>query len=338
MIAVNGMSGSGFEAALSSFGRTAGSKYVAPAVLKNYSRSVELASSDIAAYEAYLGKYDAGFAVQEMLKDMQAILPDGTWPVTEVPYDYLESTLGLDLSGIGACRLGTTLLEARSEAVDAVIIVLASPEVVKLRRAALRYATRKLDAKYMDYRLYGLATSAEFRDWYSIVPVAMSHDLVNLRRYVCDCLAVFGSKVQFVSGDTATLSFTVGDRTVTVPNRQAFEDLIAAAKPGFPPDPAGDYEKPADVYADILAMAAGTVKPLRTPLNVNLQSWYCSRLRDRTGDRQCMECIKSLGETALPQARPGWDKEPCAYEVAYGPGKHKTIEQSIKEHNWRVLP
>jgi hypothetical protein len=239
-------------------------------------------------------------------------------------------------------RIGGSLFDMDAAEVTKIYVVLASPETVWLRRSNLKFRQRKLDAKYATSKAYREAVSLEFREW-NIQAKSMAEEFTMLKNYINNCLCKFGDKLTFINGDADPILFEHDGKTVRLSYSHAEKrkDLHATmtderlVKP-FSANPA--YDEVRRIWAEIQELI--TTKnfiPMMTHTALPL-SWFCARLQSQVNSPTCVRCVASQGESVIENAKPGWDLEPCAYEVAYGPEPHKTIEQSVNEHSWGVLP
>lgn len=340
MLAVNGMNGSGFEAIMSSFTKTLG---VRDALVSAQLRMDSLKQSPIvglAAYENYLGKFSPAERAA-MLLDLQALMPDGVWPVFSIDPAPLRELNGGLIQSDAAARFGGSLGAVLPEELSKILIVLTDPKILWARRLALMMKTRPLAAKYGEDRSYKFLIQVQLRGW-EAAPGRLKEELDGFTGYVDNCLRIFGDKVVFINGDSETLTFNNGIQDVTVTNRNIWPHPMQGKIPEahlYLGCSGSDFDPVREAWARLSDLAKTRIpSPMRVDTTEIPNMWFCARTRKFQNVATCMRCVTSQGEHVIADAKPGWDKEPCAYEVAYGPEPHKTIEQSINEHNWGVLP
>ena len=294
---------------------------------------------NIAEYEKYLDKFSKA-AESEVVRDIQALLPDGAWPVYNISAEMLRPFMGGKLKIEGAARIGGSLFSLEPDEVSKVYIVITEPKNIWLRRMSFRLQTRSLDVKYAGDRSYMNAMQMQFKDW-AAVPKKMEDDFNMFRSYISNCIYKFGDKVEFIDGNSDKLVFNKAGAEVTLANGAAFKHPMAGRIPEemqLRPFTSSEYEGVRTAWAETQPLLNGlkpTSMSFKTPVP---NAWFCTRTQETANVNVCLGCLSTMGESVMPNAKPGWDKEPCAYEVAYGPGPYKTIEESVTNHSWGVLP
>ena len=346
MVVVNGVSGSGMEAVLNSFTAVVGDKHVASYA---YTRKIETRATlpkPEADYEAYLDKLSPADA-KSVTSDIEAMVPDGVWPTYNASMTQLRPMFGGAIKLDSAIRLGGSISELKPEEITKVIIVLANPKTIWSRRNLMRMQFRKLSLKYGNDFNFNRAMTMQFRET-SAVAESFNNEFKHFKEYVNNCLSAFGDKVEFVSGESDILTFTnpFDGKPVTVVNRNLAKHPAMDKLPKGAPVPvastaifdSAEYGPARAVWAELELLVASRIS---TPIIYKYDkptTWFCMRLQRMVKDDVCLRCVASQGDNVIADALVGWDREPCAYEVAYGPEPHKTIEQSINEHNWGILP
>lgn len=339
MIVVNGVNGSGFESVLSAFGKRLGDKGTAGHIYRGRQFLKDHGDRPVSDYEKYLDKFNKA-KEQDVTADVDELTKDGVWPVYNINSALIRPVIGSDIKADVAVRLGGSLFELNDNEVDKIYIVLTAPRTVWLRRQSMKMQFRKLDLKYGEDLTFKAVMQTQFRGW-SPTPKAMEEELMLFKDYVNNCLFKFKDKVYFIDGDGDTLTFDKDGTEVTVPNknvhRHAMSGKIPEDKLGRPFE-VPEFDRVRQIWEEIKLLAVNRTPAPMISKYTTPNVWFCSRTHKMINVGTCLRCIASQGDYVIEDAKPGWDMEPCAYEVAYGPEPHKTVEESIKDHSWGVLP
>ena len=338
MYVVSGISASGMETVLSGFAGTLGIRNTAELPYRHRSELKARALGNAGEYERYLDKFSAAPSAQ-VVADIEALTPDGVWPIYNMDPAQLRPLTGGKIDLTSAARLGGSTGLFSGDEIHAILVVMTDPREVWLRRSAMRMQFRALDLKYKDDLGYRAALAMQFRDW-DTTPKSMLQAMGQLADYVNSCMYTFADKAKFIDGNGAVLTFATDAGTVTAENRNIKPHPMRGRVPDsqlYMPYDSQEYESVRNLWGTVKSLADGSTAP-RAPEVEKTKSWFCARIRMSANDNMCSRCVASRGDYVFADAKPGWDQEPCAYEVAYGPEPHKTVEQSITEHNWGVLP
>ena len=334
MIVVNGLNGSGFEAVMNSFHRTLGERSSAATPYRNRQEIKNMAPGAVPVYERYIDKFSPADP-DTVIKDITSRLPDGTWPPYNVHVESVRALMGGTISVEDtAVRMGGSLFNLEPREIRKIYLVLASPATIRFRRAVMRYNFKTLDMKYASDRMYSVALSMETRGW-DMSEDSLVQEYTMFGDYVNNCLLKFGDKVAFIDGEAEELTFD----GCTVTNRNNPKTELPGGGTDARKEMGADLERVYAIWDGIRNLATTrAAKPLETPRYDVPAIWFCARTHKMVGVSVCRRCMATAGDFVMQDARPGWDKEPCAFEVAYSPEPHKTIEESITVHNWNVLP
>ena len=292
-------------------------------------------------YYAYLRRLDEK-AVEHAIKDFKDVFPDGLWDS-----NYKSNHALFDL----ALRLHRTkkfmpvvrlpddyVLAMPEKMVTKVFLFIDSPEKL-LRRAV--HALYKVTMIQSVNKFVALGSRALF----------------STSEYVNQSQAVFEKHVSNLAVNLPHLKQKYGKKLVIVDLRKSRMSKAALAistfkKPRVPKEPALNDEGKtlANNTTEILnaglkAEASQSETQLMKSGKLNIEkskNWYCVRVGRTVDLDTCQRCINTGGDIFMDDQRilnREWGKYPCAYEVVYDlSGPRKTVEESISNHSWEVLP
>ena len=337
MIVVNGLNGSGFEAVLNSMPSVLGDKHNIGTAYRNRESVKEHGPGEIPAYEKYIDKFSPADPAA-VIKDIADKLPDGVWPPYNIQVESVRPVMGGVIRTDAAVRMGGSLLNMELGEISRIYLVLASPAMIRFRRGMLRQNLRALDMKYANDRMYPAALSGELQGW-GMSEDNLMQEYTVFKDYVNNCLAKFGDKVVFIDGETRALSFEHEGVQRVVMNCNYAETPMDGGGFDIRKEIGHDLGLVYVVWDELKQLAAARNATPAVPMKYGAPTlWFCARTHKLIGVVVCRNCRATSGDYVMQDARPGWDKEPCAFEVAYGPEPHKTIEQSIANHSWNALP
>lgn len=292
-------------------------------------------------YYTYLRKLDEK-AVKNAINDFRDTFPDGLWDSNyksnHALFD-LALRLHADDKFTPVVRLPDDyVLAMPANKVTKVFLFIDSPEKILKRAVHALYRVRMIQSVN---RFVAIGSRALF----------------SASEYINQSQASFKQHIENLAVNLPHLRKKYGKKLVIVDLRKSRMSKAATAvskfsKPKVPDEPKLNDEGKAlaKETTDILNNGlTATIKNSETQLmksgklNIeNSKSWYCVRTGRHVNHETCQRCISSGGDIFMDDQQifnREWSKYPCAYEVVYDlSGPRKTIEESISNHSWEVLP